>query len=78
MSKCDYMSIAEAAESLQSTGLNVLMHVKRGLLKGKESDGEWWVERASLDALMQQAGGGKAEGVCTRGCAKKSACGGCH
>ena len=71
------ISITEAAKVLQTTPLNILMHIKRGLLKGVEEEGDvWLIEQASIDALLLQTGGGKAEGVCASGCAKKHACGG--
>lgn len=70
------ISITEAARILQTTPLNVLMHVKRGLLKGLEENGSWSVDCSSLDALQAKTGGGKAEDVCSGGCAKKHACGG--
>ena len=69
------ISIVEAAKIMQTTHLNVLMHIKRGLLKGIEEDGQWYVDKVSLEALLNQTGGGKAEGVCASGCAKKHACG---
>ena len=68
--------IFEAAKIMQTTPLNVLMHIKRGLLKGTEEAGQWYVEKESLETLLNQTGGGKAEGVCASGCAKKHACGG--
>ena len=70
------LSVTEAAKILQTTPLNILMHIKRGLLKGSEDDGEWLIERASIDALMEKTGGSKADDVCASGCARKHACGG--
>ncbi|PLX73635.1 MAG: hypothetical protein C0614_12830 [Desulfuromonas sp.] len=78
MDDLNYLPISAAAQELHSTELNVLMHIKRGLLQGKECDGGWWVERVSLDALLMETGGGKAGNVCASGCAKKGACGSCH
>ena len=78
MNDLNYIPISAAAQELQSTALNVLMHIKRGLLQGKECEGTWWIERASLDALLEQTGGRKADNVCASGCAKKGACGSCH
>lgn len=70
------LPIAEAAQRLQTTPLNVLMHIKRGLLKGVEENGAWLVDGAGLDALQARTGGGKAADVCASQCAKKHACGG--
>ena len=64
----------EAAQILRTTPLNILMHIKRGLLKGTEEDGQWQGEKASLDALAGKTGGQKADDVCTSGCARKHAC----
>ena len=71
----EMLPLAEAATALKTTPLNVLMHIKRGLLKGTEVDGQWLVERASIDALMEQTGGRKADDVCRSGCARGHACG---
>ena len=72
------LPITEAAQILRTTPLNILMHIKRGLLKGIEEDGQWQVEKASLDALAAKTGGQKADNVCPGGCPRKHACsGGC-
>jgi hypothetical protein len=71
-----FISLEEAALILQTTPLNILMHIKRGLLKGTEDDGLWLIERASIDSLMEETGGRKADDVCTSGCSRKHACGG--
>ena len=71
-----FISIVEAAKVMQTTPLNVLMHIKRGLLKGIEEQGQWYIEKVSLEALLNETGGGKADGVCASGCAQKHACGG--
>ncbi len=70
------VSLEETARILQKTPLNILMHIKRGLLRGVEEDGQWQVEKTSLDALMAKTGGGKGHDVCASGCAPKHACGG--
>ncbi|MDH3998208.1 MAG: hypothetical protein OET90_05160 [Desulfuromonadales bacterium] len=70
------MSISTVAETLNTTPLNVLMHVKRGMLDGAEEEGGWMINKASLDALLAKTGGGKAADVCASGCAKKHGCGG--
>ncbi|NIQ95294.1 MAG: hypothetical protein GWO11_07120 [Desulfuromonadales bacterium] len=45
-----WISLAEAAQKLETTGLNVLMRVKRGQLVGTEVHGSWVIDAASLDA----------------------------
>jgi hypothetical protein len=69
-------TIEETAKILQTTHLNVLMHIKRGLLTGVEEESGWMIEQHSLDELLAKTGGVKATDVCTSGCAKKHACGG--
>lgn len=70
------LPIATVAEQMNTTPLNVLMHVKRGLLQGVEEDGVWMIDCQSLEHLMITTGGGKNAAVCASGCAKKHACGG--
>ena len=70
------LPIPEVAEKLNTTPLNVFMHIKRGLLRATEEDGTWLVDVQSLDELMAKTGGSKAEDVCASGCSKKHACGG--
>ena len=72
------MPIATVAEKLNTTPLNVLMHIKRGLLQGVEDDGAWLVDSQSFVALLAKTGGSKVEDVCASSCGKKHACsGGC-
>lgn len=66
--------LPEAAKQMKTTPLNVLMHIKRGLLKAVEIDGEWQVETESLAALLEKTGGSKAQDVCASGCSKKHNC----
>lgn len=74
--KTQTITLAQAADTLKTTPLNVLMHIKRGLLVGTEEDGIWAINQDSLDALVAKTGGGKADDVCASDCAKKHACGG--
>lgn len=72
------LPIPIVAEKLNTTPLNVLMHIKRGLLRGVEAEGVWLIEAHSLDELLAKTGGNKAVDLCASGCAKKQACnGGC-
>lgn len=77
MTEPGHLPLPDAALRLHSTELNVLMHLKRGLLRGREVEGTWWIEQASLDKLLAQTGGGKSETVCASHCGKK-ACGSCQ
>lgn len=69
--------IEEAARRLQTTPLNILMHLKRGLLKGIEEDDLWRIDAQSLAELQSKTGGGKAADVCASGCSKKHGCSSC-
>ena len=68
--------ISIVAETLNTTPLNVLMHVKRGMLDGSEEEGGWMIDKASLEALVSKTGVSKLDEVCVIGCAKKHTCGG--
>lgn len=72
----DRLPLAVAAQKMGTTPLNILMHIKRGMLQGVEIDGVWTIDNQSLEALMAKTGGGKAQDVCASGCSKKHACGG--
>jgi hypothetical protein len=74
--RTEKLPIARVAKKLNTTPLNVLMHIKRGLLQAVEEDGIWLVDVQSLDELLAKTGGGKAEDVCTSGCSQKHTCGG--
>ena len=70
------LPIVEAARLLHSTPINVLMHIKKGLLVGVETNIGWEVSRDSLEMLMNRTGDARPSSVCSSGCAKKHACGG--
>jgi predicted alpha/beta hydrolase family esterase len=63
--------IAEAAELMETTELNVLMHVKRGHITAEEKDGEWYINADSL--ITFQENNGKKVKV-----HKSGSCGGCN
>ena len=73
----EWIPLQEAARRLQTTPLNVLMHLKRGLLKGVENEDLWLVDAVSLVELQARTGGGKAADVCASGCSKKHGCSSC-
>lgn len=70
------LPISKAAEIMHTTELNVLMHIKRGHLKGIETDGAWMIDGVSLEELLATTGGLKVNDICGSGCDKKHACGG--
>ena len=74
----NWIPIAKAAQLLATTPLNVLMHIKRGLLVGREQEGDWLVDPESLAALLRKREAGKLPAVCQSGCSKKAdGCGSC-
>jgi len=76
--KEEMVPAAEAAKAMQTTVLNVMMHIKRKLLEGREIDGAWYVGSASLAALLAEKGGKSEPLVCRSGCAaKKGGCSSC-
>jgi hypothetical protein len=76
--KQELVAAEEAAQMMGTTELNVLMHIKRGLLAGREEDGSWYVTGESLTAFRKKSGGEKAQVVCRTGCAaKKGGCSSC-
>jgi hypothetical protein len=72
-----WIPLARAAEELGSTPLNVLMHIKRGLLTGAEQNGAWWVEADSLAMLVRRRSAGAQPSVCASACRKQGGCGSC-
>lgn len=65
------IALEETARLLQSTPLNVLMHVKRGLLSAEEIDGQWWIDAASLEAFQLQHPEKASGSLCQSSCAHK-------
>jgi len=73
----DWVPIEDVAERLETTRLNVLMHLKRGLLQGEAQPGGWVVSRASLESFLATAEADRPGVICRSGCAKAGACGSC-
>lgn len=74
----NWLPLARAAEILGSTPLNVLMHVKRGLLVGVERDGSWLIDPSALAALADRQKRLDVPTVCAKACsAKIGGCGSC-
>lgn len=67
-----WISLDDAAKKLGTTGLNVLMHIKRGQLVGREEAGGWVVEEDSLEKCCRS---GEKAHLASGGCAGCS--GGC-
>jgi len=69
------LTLEEVAQTLETTPLNVLMHIKRGFLDGSEDEDGWSVPRGSLQGFLDRTGGQKAQVVCKTGCGKAGGCG---
>lgn len=72
--KIELVTAERAAEQLNTTPLNILMHIKRGLLKGQECDGAWYVLSDSLERFAAENGGTKSDHLCRKTCSCSSSC----
>ena len=72
----ELVSVEEAIQLLETTRLNLMMLIKRGLLKGQEMDGVWFVERASLLAAQADGKVDQSQVLAAHPCAKAGQCGG--
>ena len=70
--KAEWVAAEEAAKVLGTTPLNLLMHLKRGLLTGREIDGSWFVTRASLDRLVREGKAQVVKAKCPSACKEGS------
>lgn len=74
--KIELISADDAAAQLNTTPLNILMHIKRGLLKGQECEGTWFVLSDSLERFVADNGGSKSKQVCkNKTCSCATSCG---
>jgi hypothetical protein len=67
--------LEQAAAQLATTSLNVLMHLKRGMLAGVETADGWEVTADSLAALLRQWTDDAAPLICKSSCGKAGGCG---
>ena len=70
------LSLTKTAQLLKTTQVNILMHVRRGLLEQVEVDGLWYITIASLEGFVSENGVRKSDRVCASGCARHAACSG--
>jgi hypothetical protein len=61
--------IAEAASHMGTTEMNILIHIRRGLLAGEECDGNWFIDADSLAKLMNKSGCDKTDVIVKNSCA---------
>lgn len=65
--------VAEAASMMETTEINILIHINRGLLSGEECEDGWFINADSLKKLMNSSG--KSEMVMKSHCGSCSSCG---
>ncbi len=71
------MSIAEVAQALGTTPVNVLLFIKRGLLVGHEDENGWLVDGESFAAFRHSEAGRDGRAHCRSACSKAGGCGSC-
>lgn len=70
------LPLETVAKQLQTTTLNLLLHIKRGLLTATEEQGQWYVSTADLKDFLARAQPLKPGVICaSSGCGK--GCGSC-
>jgi hypothetical protein len=69
-----HVPIEEAAQELKTTHLKVLMLLKNSALSGCQVEGEWYVEKSSLDCLKLHGIEPTRTADCATSC-NPSACG---
>jgi len=72
----EWVSVEDAVQLLETTRVNLMMQIKRGLLKGQEVDGVWVVERDSLLAAKSEGKVDQSKVLAAHPCAKAGQCGG--
>lgn len=70
-----FLTLSKTAQLLKTTQVNVLMHVRKGLLEQVEKDGLWYITISSFEAFVSQNGIKKSAAVCASGCARAASCG---
>jgi hypothetical protein len=69
-----HIPIAEAAQELMTTHLRVLMLLKHKVLTGRQVEGEWHIEKNSLECLKKHGMDNLEQASCRTSCTA-SACG---
>ncbi len=67
-----HVTATEAAQELRTTPLRVLMLLKERKLAGRQAEGEWHVERSSLDCLKQHGLDPLEAAACRTACSSSS------
>ncbi len=71
-------TVAEVAEALGTTPVNVLLFIKRGLLQGVEAEDGWVVGLKSFAAFRASEAGRVGRATCRSACSKGGGCGSCE
>ena len=72
------ISVAEVAEALGTTPLNVLLFIKRGLLVGREVENGWMVDGESFAVFRDSEAGQAGRAPCRSACSRADGCGSCE
>lgn len=70
------LPLDQVAEQMETTELNVLMHIKRNKIKAEEHDGKWFVHQTSLDNFLTSPDRSETVVTCKAHCCH-SGCGSC-
>ncbi|MBI1920940.1 MAG: hypothetical protein HYS23_07635 [Geobacter sp.] len=62
------LSVSDAASELGTTRLRLLMLLREGAVEGEQIDGEWYLSRASLDAIRAMGGPAPVSPSCKTSC----------
>ena len=63
-----WLPVRVAARELNTTPLNLLMHLKKGIIVGRETLDGWQVSATSLERYRHNQGDSKTPGLCHSGC----------
>jgi hypothetical protein len=63
-----YLPMDEASRELKTTGLRILMLIKRGVMRGRQLEGEWFVEKGSMNCFRSHEADGAKPGGCKGNC----------
>ena len=74
--KITLLPLDQVAEQMETTELNVLMHIKRNKIKAEEHDGKWFVHPVSLNDFLTSSDRSEAVVTCKTHCCN-SGCGSC-
>ncbi|PLY00973.1 MAG: hypothetical protein C0623_06415 [Desulfuromonas sp.] len=69
-----FLTLPKTAQLLRTTEINVLMHVRKGLLEQVEMDGLWYITIGSFEEFVSHNGIRKAAAVCSAGCGRHADC----